>query len=319
MIFHVIRLILNLTIPATYDFLRLSDWRLWLSQGNYTACLEQVHALSAAVTSHSEGGTALADTPPLAAAQVRSIARSLQVGDYVTASWGLGSEVGTWFGHITSRAQPGLPAVANWTQEECQACGVIKNMEPVLVSLPATGLVYYTLQSAATPPQVSTCTCQPDDDESDEDELENQVPVATTHRPYDPAPRPRLDTEAVWHAPLDMPLVASGDCLRGDALLRLHIFVDRPHHVHSLGWSRFATSTRKAHVRWLLLLQTMDHDLQASPLGFAIVERILRLSKRRQWRPSTVARAFSDVGHLTPPCEQHNKRHAPRLHVRFPS
>lgn len=297
-VFNVVRLLLNVPLPPSTESISLSAWRSWLQQGDFKTCILNISTLCHALSNHhSQGGSNDAGTP-LTTAFVSQFARNLTIGSRITAQWGLGSETGTWFGMIYSRAQPGLHAVVEWDKEMCPSCGEIKLMTPVRVTLPASGLLYYSLRQSATDTDTedTSCTCD-EDDESDEEDDEVLV-----HNPYQPArtpttgpPEPRRDVEGTWQMPLDLPLVAAGEFLRGDALRGMHIFPTRPPHTHALAWGRYAAATRRSHIRWLIMIQQMPHDLASSPLGFAVVERILRLSKVRRWRPSTVARAFGDV------------------------
>ena len=70
---------------------------------------------------------------------------------------------------------------------------------------------------------------------------------------------------------------------------------EKPPHVHVLVWRQLSTSTRASHIRWLNIIKSMPKDLEAAPLGAAIVEVVLRMARASTWRWPTISSALSTV------------------------
>lgn len=71
----------------------------------------------------------------------------------------------------------------------------------------------------------------------------------------------------------------------------------KPAGVHRLTWRLYASATRKAHRKYLTLIHQAAQDpaWSAKPMGKAIVELIMALGKRNDWRWTTYACTFSTV------------------------
>eukprot|EP00760_Papus_ankaliazontas_P016058 PhM_4_TR16755/c1_g1_i1/m.26694 len=95
--------------------------------------------------------------------------------------------------------------------------------------------------------------------------------------------------------PLRAPASATNHAARGDAITRYFIHNDRPPHVHRSVWSEMASSTRKAHIRWLNRLKSVPTELHRSPLPHVAVELILRRANDNAWSWSTISSALSTL------------------------
>ena len=254
--------------------------------------------------------------------EVKKFSRALKKGAWVECEWGHGEESGRWIGEVLRGHVPVLPPLVAFRFSWCGSCLAWAALDDVVLDIPFSGTIYFSLCLATGPPIVS-CTCGDDDEVVDGvadgivDTLlsapQTAVPVTLltpTTRLCTDEDEIRVDFPLVAPVPLGAPakkiidhadelegiLVAEPTHgLRGDVGARWFVFRDRPPHVHFLAWKRMASATRASHVRWLLSIKGMPTLLRRASLGSALVELCLRRAKERGWQWSTVAKSLGEV------------------------
>lgn len=179
--------------------------------------------------------------------------------------WKTTNGVGQWWG------KPNDEGGLTFTAERCQACGERRKMEDLQLQN-LNGVTVLDLVIG-------------------EEENENECLCDT------PQGREKPVYEEVWTSkeemePKNEPVIAGTSSLKGSFLKRFKI---GPNNVHRLVWRELAEQTRSNHLSWLNKLTNLDPELSKAPLGWAIVEFVLRIAKNRNHAWSTVSSSLSAI------------------------
>ena len=243
---------------------------------------------------------ALASVDVVSHGAVRAFLRRQHHGSTIKMSWlscpgdTNAGVAGTVIGRL-DMSKPGY-AVVIFLREWCAGCGLWARPEDDCVDLPLSGMIYTELHAFPVEkiPRVA-CSCSAEVMELvDSSVLDAPSDAVRASDPF----RTELASDASLGFLTQSPTpasVASPLGLRGSVGRRWYIFTKRPPHVHSLTWNAAATSTRAAHVRWLEVIKGMPHDLEAAPLGPALIECVLRMARARGWGWPTISSSLSSI------------------------
>lgn len=233
---------------------------------------------------------------------VRAFLRKQHHGAIIKMTWirapsdqsGDNACAGTIIGKL-DMSKPGY-AVVEFLRDLCAGCGLWNRPEDECADLPMPGVVYTELHNFPIDkiPRAA-CSCAVESTEQVDSSVLD-TPSAET-RASDPF-RAELASDASLGFLTQTPVptsIASPLGLRGSVGRRWFIHHKRPPHVHSLTWKAAAASTRASHIRWLEVIKGMPHDLEAAPLGPALIECVLRMARARFWGWPTISSSLSTI------------------------